>query len=69
MYLIFLYFFTFILSAIAISEDSIKVKTDFFKDLKFKPVDLELDDILAREPLKKYTGQGNIVADQEKILA
>ena len=57
MYLIFLYFFVFIFSATAISEDSIKVKTNFFKDLKLKPVDLELEDILTIQPLKNMQGK------------
>jgi len=65
MYLIFLYFFTFIFSTTNISEDSVKVKTDFFKDLKFKPVDLELDDILTRQPLKEYTGQNSYITKNQ----
>jgi len=65
MYLIFLYFFTFIFSETTISEDSIKVKTDFFKDLKFKPVELELNDILTRQPLKKYTGQNSYITQNQ----
>jgi len=50
---------------IAIGGDSIKIKTDYFKGLKLKTVALELDDILAKEPLKKYTGQNSHITQNQ----
>jgi len=67
----FISFFLFFEAGI--SKDSLKFKTDFFKNLKLNPVDIELEDILTVQPLKQYAGENSHITknqiDSIKLVA
>ena len=54
-------------------NDTVKVKSDYFKNLKLKSLDLKVEDLLPKSSLKEYSGESNsissIMIDSIKIAA
>ena len=57
MYLNNFLFFSFLFLNVSLANDTLKVKTDFFKNLKLDKININAQDVLTLQPLKKYAGQ------------
>jgi len=57
MHLIYILFLYFSILDISLSNDSLKLKTDYFKGLKLDKININAKEVLTLQPLKKYAGQ------------
>ena len=57
MHLIYILFLYFAILDISLSNDSLKLKTDYFKGLKLDKININAKEVLTLQPLKKYAGQ------------
>tara|TARA_X000001036_G_scaffold103421_2_gene96684 strand:- start:6990 stop:7886 length:897 start_codon:yes stop_codon:yes gene_type:complete len=57
MHLVYILFLYFTILDIGLSNDSLKIKTDYFKGLKLDKININAKDVLTLQPLKKYAGE------------
>ena len=57
MHFVYILFLSFFIFNITLSRDSLKIKTDYFKNLKLDKINIKAEDVLTLQPLKQYAGQ------------
>ena len=57
MHFVYILFLSLFIFNITLSRDSLKIKTDYFKNLKLDKINIKAEDVLTLQPLKQYAGQ------------